>query len=477
MQVSYFFSRVPHIVNSLLKNRLFLLFFLSMLIYNINFHPIPNYDTVTARVMPWSILETHSFNLDAFVDTLSFKMQTKYIDNYGHYLTVAPITLPVLITPLYAIPFLFVKILNIPISLNNSTFVVISLIAEKVVASLITSCSVVILYLVLKRLISERYALWGSVLYAFATCTWVISSQALWQHSMAELLLCLLFLIILWIIDAGSLTGYILLGVTSALFIMNRQADAIFLIPVFYFVLKNKPITKWVAYTLGLGLTAAPFIIYNVTYFGSIFGGYVANATLLQLTPNILVGLAGYTISPNRGLFFYSPILLFSLVGIWIVFKNKLILNNVLRNVLLLFALCIPLNLLIYCSFPVWWGGESFGYRYLVDSLPILAVFLGCAIEYLWSKKPSLSSVVKVIFAIFVIWSVLVQVCGAFYYYYDWDIKNSQHESVNTDPARVWNISDLQIFYGVSLDANPYSLLLHKLKENRSSSFNLTQSR
>jgi hypothetical protein len=90
--------------------------------------------------------------------------------------------------------------------------------------------------------------------------------------------------------------------------------------------------------------------------------------------------------------------------------------------------------------------------------------------------KPSLSSSVKVIFGLFVIWSVLVQVCGAFYYYYDWDIKNSQHESVNSDPTRVWNISDLQIFYGVSLDPNPYSLLLHKLKENRSSSFNLTQS-
>jgi len=476
MSVSYFFSRVNQITTNLLKNRLFLLFILCMIIYNINFHPIPNYDTVTARVLPWGIFETHSFNLDAFVDTPSFKMQTKYIDNYGHYLTVSPITLPVLITPFYVIPYIFVKIMNIPISLNNSTFVLISLITEKIVASILTSCSVVILYLVLQRLILDKYALWSSVLYAFATSTWVISSQALWQHSMAELLLCLILLILLWIIDAESLTGYALLGVTSALFVMNRQADAIFLIPVFYFVLINKPIIKCIVYVVGLGLAAAPFILYNVTYFGSIFGGYMVNAAVLQITPSILVALVGYTISPNRGLFFFSPILIFSLVGIWVILKNKVSLNPVIRTLLLLFALCIPINLLIYCSFPVWWGGESFGYRYLVDSLPLLTVFLGCAIEYLWSKKPSLSASVKVIFAIFVLWSVLVQVCGAFYYYYDWDIKNSQHESVNTDPSRVWNILDLQIFYGVSLDPNPYSLLLHKIKVNRSSSFNLTQS-
>ena len=45
-----------------------------------------------------------------------------------------------------------------------------------------------LLYLLLRRRVAEPTALLLTVAYAFGTTTWVISSQALWQHGMAELL-------------------------------------------------------------------------------------------------------------------------------------------------------------------------------------------------------------------------------------------------------------------------------------------------
>jgi len=468
-------SKANDLIKPLFKSRILWIFLLCMIIYNINFHPIPNYDTVTARVLPWNIFEYHTLYLDKFADSPAFRMQLVPLGHEEHYLTISPITLPVLITPFYAIPYVMVKALNIDISLNNPTFVIISLIAEKIIASIITSLSVVILYLCLRKLISENHALLCSLVYAFGTSTWVISSQALWQHSMGELLLALIFLIILWIIEKESLSLYAFLGVVSALYALNRPPDAVFLIPVVLLVLLTKNFRKIAVYSGALAFSSSPFILYNLLNFGSLFGGYIANATLLQLSPAIPVAVLGYLVSPNRGIFFFSPVLIFSLVGFWVVLKNKVTLNLTIRRTVLLFSLCIPLNLLIFCSFPIWWGGESFGYRYLVDALPIFAVLLGFATEARGLLKSPMKSLVKYVFMLFVIWSIVVQVCGAFYYYYDWDMKTSQHESVNSNPARIWNITDMQIFYGVVMNPNPYDLLLYKLRENRGSSFNLTR--
>jgi Dolichyl-phosphate-mannose-protein mannosyltransferase len=469
-------EKIFKLLNYFLNNKILLIFLFCMLIYNINFHPIPSYDTLPARLLPWNIYENHNLYLDKFAESQTGGTPAEFLEETGHYLSPFPMVMPILITPLVSVPYLILKLMNIPIALDNSTFVIVSLMTEKVIASLIASLSVVILYITLKKLFSEKTALLCSLIYAFATCTWVISSQALWQHGMAELLLCLILLTIFMILEKDSWNLYIILGVLSALYALNRPPDLIFLIPVFIFVLFSKNIRIIISYLISLSLAATPFILYNFVYFGSVFGGYNQNAALLQISPSIFVAFAGYMISPNRGLLFLSPVLIFSFLGVWLVLKNKITVNPTIKTLLLLFALCIPVNLFIYCSFPEWWGGQSFGYRYLVDLLPFFAVFLGFAIEYLWSRKSSLASGLKIIFVIFVIWSVLVQVCGAFYYYYDWDMKNSQHDSVNSDPARIWNVSDLQFVYGVYENPNPYSLLLHKLRENRNSSFNLTSS-
>lgn len=460
----------------LLHNRFFVIFILCMLIYNINLHPIPSYDTLPARLLPWNIYENHNLNLDSFTGSATGNILSVAVEENGQYLSPFPIVTPILITPLIAVPYIFLKLRGIPVSVDNPTFILISLIAEKVIASLITSLSVCILYWILSRLVSERIALACSLIYAFGTSTWVISSQALWQHGMVELLLCCMIATILKISDdEGGIfqkrNQYLCLGVLSALYALSRPPDMVYLIPVFFFVLAAKDGWKIIRYLAGLCLTAAPFVLYNVVYFGSLFGGYKANAATLQISQSILPAFAAYLISPNRGLFFFSPILLFSLLGMWLCLKNTVVIKPDVRRIFILFALLVPVNILVYCSFPAWWGGESFGYRYLVDSLPVLAIFLAIAAEYLWRSRSSVLSGIKIAFVLCVIWSVLVQALGAFYYYYDWDMKNSRHESVNTDPSRVWNISDLQIFYGVSLNPNPYALFMQKLHENRSSSF------
>lgn len=467
---------MKNIFDSLLNNKIFFIFFLCLIIYNINFHPIPSYDTIPARLLPWNILESHNLYLDSFADAPFVSMPSFALEEHGHYVSIFPIVLPVLITPLYIIPYFILKIVNIPISLGNPAFVIISLIVEKVSASVITSLSVVVLYLVLKKLISVRNALFCSLVYAFATCTWVISSQALWQHGLGELLLCLILLILLMITEKESISLYALLGVLVALFALNRPPDFVFLIPVFIFAALTKNIRKIFVFITALLISASPFVLYNIINFGSLFGGYKINTVLLQVGTGNLVPFIGLLLSPNRGMFVFSPILLFSVLGCWLIFKNKISLEPKIRTLFLLFALCVPLNIFVYSSFSYWWGGEQFGYRFLVGSLPVFALFLGFAIEYLWAIKSSRSSPARILFTVFLVWSIFVQVCGAFYYYYDWDMKSGTYESINDNQARVWDYSDLQIFRGFSIEPNPVRLLIMKIHQNRGASLNVTSS-
>ena len=59
-----------------------------------------------------------------------------------------------------------------------------------------------------------------------------------------------------------------------------------------------------------------------------------------------------------------------------------------------------------------WWGGWSFGYRPIVDTMPLLAVLILPAIDTILESR----FWTKIMFAAALTWSIAVQVTGAFAY-------------------------------------------------------------
>lgn len=90
-------------------------------------------------------------------------------------------------------------------------------------------------------------------------------------------------------------------------------------------------------------------------------------------------GINTLVFSKDRGLLQFSPIFLLAIPGFIILFKKHKLLAVVGIFTFLL-------NVLIYGSYDDPWGGWAFGPRYLIVSLPILAVVCGIAFEYL-SKR------------------------------------------------------------------------------------------
>jgi hypothetical protein len=90
--------------------------------------------------------------------------------------------------------------------------------------------------------------------------------------------------------------------------------------------------------------------------------------------------IIGYTISPYRGLFFYSPVLLFFFIGLLHSWKrNKLI---TILSISIFLVHLIFISLTYYFGY----GGSTFGPRYLLNIIPFLLIPIGYFIEYNKSK-------------------------------------------------------------------------------------------
>lgn len=112
-------------------------------------------------------------------------------------------------------------------------------------------------------------------------------------------------------------------------------------------------------------------------------------------------GIATLLIAPDKGLFFFSPVLLFALWGLYFGIKNK---PSAEHSVLVAF---IVLNIFVYASFGDPYGGWAFGPRYLIPSMVILAIYTAYAFYHI--KKP----IFKGIFYVLFLFSMSVAAAGA----------------------------------------------------------------
>jgi len=78
-------------------------------------------------------------------------------------------------------------------------------------------------------------------------------------------------------------------------------------------------------------------------------------------------GLYGLTLSPGKGLLWYTP-LFFASLAAWPAFFRRH------RIEALLAAAVVVVNILFYAPWYLWWGGHSWGPRFLVTVLPFAAL-------------------------------------------------------------------------------------------------------
>ena len=291
-----------------LSPKLLILIFLgSFICFNVNLIPRPNSDAISSELLPFSIAIHHNIYIDQFQKYYQQKWRDAnalyFMAPWGnHQLSAYPITLPLLVTPLY---FPVVHLLHLE-NAPTAKLVMVAYPMGKLCASLIAALSVVVLYVLLVLLFGASPLVFIITLaYALGTTIWSTASQHLMPHGFS----CLMILATLMFFQHSKVRRRFLLmaGLCAALAVAERYNNVFFAGVMALFVIhKNykRPSALCAFFVFPVAIGSA-LMWYNLHFFHQVLGAYPA----CKLDANVFAGFAGILVSPSRGLLVYSPFL------------------------------------------------------------------------------------------------------------------------------------------------------------------------
>ena len=388
-----------------------------LLVYNANLRQIGSGDTLAARYLPLILLHEGSLEFSAQArliargHPIAWELQrpadpggkVAYFEPLAYWAirtrehqlaSFYPVVTPLLVTPLYlpAVAWLDAHGWEQP-QVDR-----VAELMEKLAASILAAAASIAMYCVLRRERS-RWSLPLAFAFAFGTGTWVISSQALWQHGAGQLLIALALLLTL---ARATPARTAVLGAVCVLIVANRPPDAPIAAAFGLFVLcGNWRSAAWLV--AGAAVPLAALLYYNLAFIGLLVGGYALVRPPANFFQHDWSGLLGLLASPTRGLLVFSPFLL--LVPLGLVRRLR---APASRGLAVALAAGIGAQIVLYALVD-WRAGESWGPRYMTDILPILAWMIA-------SAPPVLRPFARGLFVLAIAASVCVQAVGAFWY-------------------------------------------------------------
>ncbi len=294
-----------------------------------------------------------------------------------------------------------------------------------VAAATIEVIATLLLWSLMRRFVSARWALALVLLYFFGTSVRTVASQALWQHAGVHLAIAFA----LWLVISTRPTALwreLAAGVALGYGTVVRQTTGL-LVPF----LPAARIRATVAAFIGAAIGVTPLLVYNALAFGNpLEQGYGTKP--FDTSP--LIGLYGLLVSPSRGLFVYEPYMVFAFATIVLLKPGRDFLE--LRLLSLVYAWAA--TAILYSTYAEWWGGRVFGPRFLDDLAPVLFALLAWGIGHgLLARLPAL-----IAFWICAAWSLVLFQAAAFVYDQNtWDLNPV---NINFDPSRLLDWSDPQ---------------------------------
>lgn len=329
-------------------------------------------------------------------------------------------------------------------------------------AAFFVAVAIALAFLTARLELSRARALCVVAALGLGTGLWSTASQTVWQHEMAIFGLCLA-------VFCGSLVDRRLSGardgqarvallcVVAGLGLGLAAASRLQLAPAVAVLLLGAFVRAgWrngVAAVVACAAVLVPVCAMNIQWFGDPLGAAPMLENLHEAvhatsgTFSIASGgFTGLLFSPNRGLLVFSPIVAAVLLGI------PRLLDARPTSPLLICTVAAWAQYTLYASYVVWWGGHTYGPRYMLDVLPLLLPLGIAAAGAMRGRiQPTLAAAA---FA----WSMAIAAIGAF---------NHPEGRWNNDPQdvdrfhdRLWQWDDLQILRAWQAGPSPQNFAL-----------------
>jgi hypothetical protein len=186
---------------------------------------------------------------------------------------------------------------------------------------------------------------------------------------------------------------------------------------------------------LGLLPAILFFLWYNSTFYKSIANQGYSNQIFTEWKGRFPEGFLGLWLSPSKGILIYSPIFIFSFVGVYKAAKNWR------KNLqYLTFGLIVLIHTLVLGKWKHWYGGWSFGYRMASDVMPFLILLL---VPFI--KSPLFQCLKKAFFVLFG-FSFLVQLFGIVFFDGIW---HSAYDLGYGNTSWLWSVKNSELVFNL----------------------------
>ncbi len=375
-------------------------------VYMGNGHSLPSGDTIPGKLLPVSILVQGNLDMDEFASSIFPKTQYCMRNVNGRMLSSYPLGPAFTALPIYTIAYLTMPHV---FGSNEREYLAARLgedndnaasHLEDLSAAVIAAFSVMLIWLICRSSLSLMSSLLVTAGYALGTPIMSSASQALWTHGPSCLALTLMLYGLLKK-DAGRILLFIA-GAAAGWAVFCRPTDALPLVVLGPWIIWNcRKRAMWFALgaLLIFGITSA----LNYSLYGHILGGYAGHSQRLTIQSFSTEALAGVLFSPSRGLFIFSPFLIFGVIAGVI---------SAIRHPTGYAAGCLLAAVAYVFFYAFWrdWGaGFSFGPRLLCDVVPFLMIPLIQSFESIRRNRWLLG-----IYMVLLALSCLVNVLGAY---------------------------------------------------------------
>jgi MFS family permease len=412
----------------------------AFLVYNANGREIGSYDSQPAKFLAIELARHHTLSLDGVIARLPPLAERPGFrrDRSGVYRCAYPLPSAMNAAAVAsALALIHAVDLNGPAAPN---------LVAKLTASALTAAAVAMAFALTRRRVGTAAAMWIAIGFGFGTGLWSSVSQTLWQQETSTAAL-VAAVLVLSSKDA-SLRRSLVFGLLVGYAGWARPQVA----PLVAGLLALAAV-RWRARAVGAliacaGLTAIAVAI-NVRWFGHVLGAAPAfealhpavHAVSGSLGRHPVVAAAGLLVSPSRGVFIFSPIVAVAIAGLFETDPEHAWTDRALAAV-------VAVQIAAYASYSVWWGGHTFGPRYMLDVLPLLLPLAASGVRWL-ARRP----IARVAAAACLAWSVAVAGLGAFVYPADrW---NTSPADVDRFHARLWDWRDTQLRRAASAGTSP----------------------
>jgi hypothetical protein len=366
-------------------------------------------DSVPYRYLPEALLDHGTFLLDAFPQLTNPRYYAVIRNPYGHLISKKPVFPGILEVPVLIIWRSFKES-----PMNTMERISMGKVTMSIMAALAAAC----LSISLLGRVRTWLSLAAGIALIAATPFWFTAMDC-WPHP------------VLGFANAASLAllrrrdrliSWGLIGLLQGMAIATRLGAFPVLIIFFLAAILSgsgdplrRRIVRWISMLVGLAGPLIFLIWYNNHYFGNIMAGGFRNHLkgLLRLP---FEGIAGLLFSPAKGLFLYSPLLLWALAGYsWrnrqVSFESRIA------------AIGFATHLVFWASYADWWGGWAWGPRYLAEVLPF-AVFLSTLhFEACLAHSRTSRHAALILTCLLALCSFGIQITGAFFWNGDYHLQ------------------------------------------------------